>query len=80
MSTAVKWSQDIMALREKDNAIAITGLVILTLIWSYSWIAMKQVTHYIGAFDFTAMRCVFSALCYYWCCISGPVRRGGKSA
>ncbi|HAT1511912.1 DMT family transporter [Morganella morganii] len=51
-----------MALREKDNAIAIAGLVILTLIWSYSWIAMKQVTHYIGAFDFTAMRCVFSAI------------------
>ena len=23
---------------------------------------MKQVTHYIGAFDFTAMRCVFSAI------------------
>lgn len=51
-----------MALREKDNAIAITGLVILTLIWSYSWIAMKQVTRYIDAFDFTAMRCVFSAI------------------
>ena len=33
----------------------------LTLIWSYSWIFVKQVTSYIGAFDFTALRCIFGA-------------------
>lgn len=40
---------------------AFGGLIILTLIWSYSWIAMKQVTLYIGAFDFTALRCILGA-------------------
>lgn len=48
----------------KSHPLAIGGLITLTLIWSYSWIAMKQVTHYIGAFDFTALRCSFGALCY----------------
>lgn len=46
----------------KSNPLAIGGLIVLTIIWSYSWIAMKQVTLYIGAFDFTALRCVFGAL------------------
>ena len=46
----------------KSHPLAIGGLITLTLIWSYSWIAMKQVTHYIGAFDFTALRCSFGAL------------------
>jgi len=46
----------------KSHPLAIGGLITLTLIWSYSWIAMKQVTYYIGAFDFTALRCSFGAL------------------
>ena len=46
----------------KTDPLAFVGLVLLTLIWSYSWIAMKQVTLYIGAFDFTALRCVFGAI------------------
>lgn len=46
----------------KSNPLAIGGLIVLTIIWSYSWIAMKQVTLYIGTFDFTALRCVFGAL------------------
>ncbi|MEG2828501.1 MAG: DMT family transporter [Edwardsiella sp. (in: enterobacteria)] len=51
-----------MAVARKTNPLAIAGLIALTLIWSYSWIAMKQVTQYIGAFDFTALRCVCGAL------------------
>ena len=51
-----------MAVAGKADPLAFGGLVLLTLIWSYSWIAMKQVTLYIGAFDFTALRCVFGAL------------------
>lgn len=51
-----------MAVSGKSNPLAISGLILLTVIWSYSWIAMKQVTHYIGAFDFTALRCIFGAL------------------
>lgn len=53
-----------MSAAGKSNPLAISGLVVLTLIWSYSWIFMKQVTSYIGAFDFTALRCI-SALSFY---------------
>ena len=51
-----------MSVAGKADPLAFVGLVLLTLIWSYSWIAMKQVTLYIGAFDFTALRCVFGAI------------------
>lgn len=51
-----------MSVAGKTDPLAFVGLVLLTLIWSYSWIAMKQVTLYIGAFDFTALRCVFEAI------------------
>lgn len=51
-----------MTTEGKSNPLALVGLLALTLIWSYSWIAMKQVTLYIGAFDFTALRCICGAL------------------
>ncbi len=51
-----------MTTEGKSNPLALVGLLTLTLIWSYSWIAMKQVTLYIGAFDFTALRCICGAL------------------
>lgn len=51
-----------MSVAGKTDPLAFVGLVLLTLIWSYSWIAMKQVTLYIGAFDFTALRCVCGAI------------------
>ena len=51
-----------MSASGKSSPLAIGGLIVLTIIWSYSWIAMKQVTRYIGAFDFTALRCIFGAL------------------
>lgn len=48
-----------MIISGKMNLLAISALVAITLIWSYSWIVMKQATLYIGAFDFTALRCIF---------------------
>ncbi len=44
----------------KSDPLAFGGLALLTLIWSFSWIAMKQVTSYIGAFDF------HGAALYFW--------------
>lgn len=41
---------------------AVLGLVVLTLIWSYNWVVMKTALAYIGAFDFTALRCVSGTL------------------
>ncbi len=73
-----------MSVAGKSNPLAISGLVVLTLIWSYSWIFMKQVTSYIGAFDFTALRCIFGALVLFivlllrsreWLC---PPPRSGR--
>ena len=51
-----------MSASGKSNPLAVSGLLVLTLIWSYSWIFMKQVTSYIGAFDFTSLRCIFGTL------------------
>lgn len=41
---------------------AIAALVLLTLIWSYNWIVMKQVLRYAGPFDFSALRYAFGTL------------------
>ncbi|HET6632414.1 MAG TPA: DMT family transporter [Rhodanobacteraceae bacterium] len=35
---------------------ALIALGLLTLIWSYNWIVMKQALRYIGPFDFSAIR------------------------
>lgn len=51
-----------MTVSGKSNPLAISGLIILTIIWSYSWIVMKRVTPWIGAFDFTAIRCACGTL------------------
>ncbi|MGA9421757.1 MAG: EamA family transporter [Rhodanobacteraceae bacterium] len=40
---------------------ALGALVLLTLIWSYNWIVMKQVLRYAGPFDFAALRYVFGS-------------------
>jgi drug/metabolite transporter (DMT)-like permease len=38
---------------------ALIALLLLTLIWSYNWIVMKQVLRYSGPFEFSALRYVF---------------------
>lgn len=35
---------------------AMLALVVMVLIWAYSWIVMKQVTRWAGPFDFSALR------------------------
>lgn len=41
---------------------ALLSLVCLTVIWSFNWIVMKNVLHYMGAFTFAASRCVLGAV------------------
>jgi len=36
---------------------AVFALIVLALIWSYSWIVGKSVMRYVGALDFAALRC-----------------------
>ncbi|WP_419483400.1 DMT family transporter [Dokdonella sp.] len=38
---------------------ALAMLILLSLIWSYNWIVMKQALHYSGPFEFAALRYVF---------------------
>jgi drug/metabolite transporter (DMT)-like permease len=40
---------------------ALVALALLTLIWSYNWIVMKQALHYSGPFEFSALRYVFGS-------------------
>lgn len=41
---------------------AVLALVVLVLIWGYSWVVMKQGLKYSGPFDFVALRTVFGAV------------------
>lgn len=42
--------------------LAAGALVLLTLIWGYNWVVMKQVMQYADPFDFSAIRSVLGAL------------------
>jgi drug/metabolite transporter (DMT)-like permease len=48
--------------RSASRTPALVALVVLTLIWSYNWIVMKQVLRYSGPFDFAALRYVFGSV------------------
>ena len=37
---------------------ALIALALMSLIWSFNWIVMKRAMHYIGPFDFSALRTV----------------------
>src|SRR6187402_474915 len=41
---------------------ALIALALLTLIWSYNWIVMKQVLEYCGPFTFSALRYSFGSI------------------
>ncbi|MFB2864899.1 DMT family transporter [Aeromonas sp. MdU4] len=51
-----------MSVTRKVDVVALAGLFLITAIWSYSWIVMKQVMLYAGAFEFTALRYFCSSL------------------
>jgi drug/metabolite transporter (DMT)-like permease len=46
----------------KVMGFALLALVVMALIWSYNWVVMKSVLQYMGALDFTALRCSLGAL------------------
>ncbi|NCT66695.1 MAG: EamA family transporter [Rhodanobacteraceae bacterium] len=47
-----------MTTADSSRRTALVALVLITLIWSYNWIVMKQVLAYVGPFDFSALRYV----------------------
>ena len=42
--------------------LAILALVVLSLIWGYNWVVMKQVIQYVDPFDFAAIRTLLGAM------------------
>jgi len=47
---------------EKPQKMALLGLAALTLIWSYNWVVMKSALQYMGAFEFSALRCTLGSI------------------
>ncbi|MDR2244158.1 MAG: DMT family transporter [Burkholderiales bacterium] len=46
----------------KTTSLAVLALIVMALIWSSNWVVMKSVLQYMGALDFTALRCALGAL------------------
>ncbi len=46
-----------------EQSLAMSALMLLSLIWGYNWVAMKVGLQGAGPFDFSALRFLFGALC-----------------
>jgi len=53
------------ALKDKNQStkLAVAALAGMALIWGYNWVIAKESLRYASAFDFSALRSVFGALC-----------------
>ena len=49
-------------MKNSEIKLAAVFLVVLSLIWGYNWVVMKQVLRYADPFDFAALRTLFGAL------------------
>jgi len=49
-------------LKQNNKILAGLALIVLALIWSYNWVVTKSVLRYVGALDFTALRCALGTL------------------
>ncbi|HNR61023.1 MULTISPECIES: EamA family transporter [unclassified Thauera] len=45
----------------RTSRLALCALAVLSLIWGYNWVVMKQVIQYVDPFDFSAIRTVLGA-------------------
>ncbi|MEO6117872.1 MAG: DMT family transporter [Methylotenera sp.] len=51
--------------KRKNTIRAFIALMVLTLIWGYNWVVMKNALQYAGAFQLAAMRTGIGALCLF---------------
>ncbi|MBP9020306.1 MAG: EamA family transporter [Syntrophobacterales bacterium] len=51
-----------MSSDKKSTRLAVLALAVMSLIWGYNWIIMKEAVKYCSAFDFAALRTFFGAL------------------
>ena len=45
--------------------LAVVALILMSLIWGYNWVVMKQVIRYVDPFDFSAIRTLFAAVALF---------------
>jgi len=45
--------------------LAVIALILLSLIWGYNWVVMKEVMRYVDPFDFSALRTLFGAIALF---------------
>ena len=50
---------------KKSTVRALIALMLLTFIWGYNWVVMKNALHYAGAFQLAALRTGLGALCLF---------------
>ncbi|MCK9260868.1 MAG: EamA family transporter [Azoarcus sp.] len=45
--------------------LAVVALILMSLIWGYNWVVMKQVIRYVDPFDFSAIRTLLAAVALF---------------
>ncbi|BAL25692.1 DMT family transporter [Azoarcus sp. KH32C] len=51
--------------RNRSLLLASAAMVLMSVIWGYNWVVMKQVMRYVGPFDFSALRTLIGALALF---------------
>ena len=46
----------------QGSLVALIALVVLSMIWGYNWVVMKEILHYVGPFTFAAARTVLAVI------------------
>lgn len=46
---------------QRLKRLALLALAVMTLLWGYNWVIMKEVLAYVGPFDFSALRTILGA-------------------
>lgn len=61
---------------DHGSRLALGALILLSLIWGYNWVVMKQVMQYVDPFDFSALRTVLGAAALFGVLLArrGPLR------
>lgn len=49
----------------EQNGRPILALAVMSLVWGYNWVVMKEGLRYCGAFDFAALRVFFACICLF---------------
>ncbi|HJV27161.1 MAG TPA: DMT family transporter [Aromatoleum sp.] len=51
--------------RNRSLLLASAAMILMSVIWGYNWVVMKQVNRYVAPFDFSALRTLIGALALF---------------